>query len=319
MKIMITPREHIWPVITTEQLDRIRATGVEEIVVAGDRETQLREIRDCDALIGSIDPELFEHAGQLRWVQALTSGADAYLFPEFVESDVILTTEKGLVGPHLADHAMALLLALTRSIVTARDIRRWEERGPMRRANRELTGMTAGLIGLGGTGKATAERARAFGITCLAIDPDVTEAPEGVDLLGGPEKLIDMAARCDILFVCCPKAPGTLNMVNAEVLAALKPNGYVINVTRGGVIDEDALMAAIDSGHLFGAGLDVVAEEPLPADSPLWSYDRIIITPHIAGASQFRIGRIIERVFTNIQHFRNGEPLEGVIDKHKGY
>ncbi len=319
MKIMITPREHIWPVITPEQIDRIRAAGVDEIVVAADHETQLREIRDCDALIGSIDPELFEHAGQLRWVQALTSGADAYLFPEFIESDVVLTTEKGLVGPHLADHAMALLLALTRSIVTARDIRKWEERGVMRRANRELTGMTAGLIGLGGTGTSTAERAKAFGITCLAIDPDVTDAPDGVELLGGPEMLMEMASRSDILFVCCPKAPGTLNLVDAPVLAAMRPGGYVINVTRGGVIDEAALMAAIDNGHLFGAGLDVVAEEPLPADNPLWTYDRIIITPHIAGASQFRIGRIIERVFTNIQHFRNDEPLEGVIDKVKGY
>lgn len=319
MKIMITPREHIWPVITPEQIDRIRAAGVDEIVVAADHETQLREIRDCDALIGSIDPELFEHAGQLRWVQALTSGADAYLFPEFIESDVVLTTEKGLVGPHLADHAMALLLALTRSIITARDIRKWEERGVMRRANRELTGMTAGLIGLGGTGTSTAERAKAFGITCLAIDPDVTDAPDGVELLGGPEMLMEMASRSDILFVCCPKAPGTLNLVDAPVLAAMRPGGYVINVTRGGVIDEAALMAAIDNGHLFGAGLDVVAEEPLPADNPLWTYDRIIITPHIAGASQFRIGRIIERVFTNIQHFRNDEPLEGVIDKVKGY
>lgn len=319
MKVMITPREHIWPAVTSEQMERLKAAGATEVVIAEDHATRVREIRDCDALIGIIDEDMLENAGQLRWMQSLSSGVDMFLFPAFVESDVVLTSEKGLVGAHLADHAFGLLLSLTRSIAWAARMRRWDKRLEMRLVNRELTGLTAGLIGLGGTGVAVAARAKAFGMSCLAIDPDVTSAPDGVNLLGGPEHLIEMASRSDVLFVCCPKTDETLGMVNADVLAAMPPGGYLINVTRGGIVDETDLLAAIDNGHLTGAGLDVTAEEPLPGDSPLWARDRIIITPHTAGASQHRIGRIIDRVVTNLAHLTNGEPLEGVIDKRKGY
>lgn len=316
---MLTPRQHIWPDVTDEQLARLRAAGAEEIIVARDRETQLSAIRHADVLIGEINEEMLEHAGRLRWMQSLSSGVDMYLFPAFVQSDIILTSEKGLVGPHLADHAFGLLLALTRSIGWAIRQRSWENRLEMRLANRELTGMTAGIIGFGGTGISVAERARAFGMSCLAIDPDVTTGPEYVELLGGPEHLVQMARRSDVLFVCCPKTFETIDLVDSDVLSAMPPGGYLVNVTRGGIVAEDALIAAIESGHLTGAGLDVTAEEPLPPTSPLWSYDQIIITPHIAGASQHRIGRIIDRVCANLQHLRKDEPLEGVVDKRKGY
>jgi phosphoglycerate dehydrogenase-like enzyme len=319
MKVMVTPREHIWPEITAEQMERLKAAGATEVVVAHDHETRVREIRDCDALIGIIDEEMLENAGQLRWMQSLSSGVDMFLFPAFVESDIILTSEKGLVGAHLADHAFGLLLALTRSIAWATRLRSWDHRLEMRLVNRELTGMTAGLIGLGGTGVAVARRAHAFGMHCLAIDPDVTDSPDGVELLGGPEHLVDLARRSNVLFVCCPKTNETQGMVNAQVLAAMPAGGYLVNVTRGGIVDETALVDAILSGHLTGAGLDVTAEEPLPADSPLWAHDQIIMTPHTAGASQHRIGRIIDRVITNLQNLTSGEPLEGVIDKRKGY
>lgn len=319
VKVMLTPREHIWPEVTDEQMARLRDAGATEVVVAEDHESRVREIRDADVLIGIIDEDMLENAGQLRWMQSLSSGVDMYLFPAFVESDIVLTSEKGLVGSHLADHAFGLLLALTRSIVRADRQHQWKGRLELRLANRELTGMTAGLIGFGGTGVSVAERAQAFGMNVLAIDPDVTSAPEDIKLLGGPEKLVEMARQSDVLIVCCPKTRETLGMVNAEVLAAMPRGSYLINVTRGGIVDEDALMASIDNGHLAGAGLDVVTEEPLPDTSPLWDYDRIIITPHIAGASQFRIGRIIDRVCANLQHLGAGEPLEGVIDKRKGY
>ena len=319
MKVMLTPREHIWATVTEEQMQRLQAAGATEIVVAEDHETRVREIRDCDALIGIIDEDMLENAGQLRWMQALSSGVDMFLFPEFVESDIVLTSEKGLVGEHLADHAFGLLLTLTRSLDWATRLRSWDRRLEMRRRNRELSGMTAGLIGFGGTGVSVAKRAQAFGMQCLTIDPDVTTVPAGVELLGGPEHLLAMAERSDVLFVCCPKTSETVNMVNDKVLNAMPPGGYVINVTRGGIVDEAALVRVIESGHLAGAGLDVTDVEPLPAESPLWNYDHIVMTPHTAGASQYRVGRIIDRVITNLELFQKGEPLEGVIDKRKGY
>jgi D-2-hydroxyacid dehydrogenase (NADP+) len=321
MRVVIMPRTHIWPEVLPHQVERLKRAGVEDIIVVTDRESLLREVRTADALVGEMDPEILEHAGQLKWVQALASGVDAFLFEEFIESEIVLTSEKGLVGPHLADHAFALLLSLTRMIPQAARQRNWDNdmRMKMRMGNRELTGKTAALIGLGGTGTAVASRAAAFGLRCLAVDPDVTEGPEYVETIVKPNQLLDVARESDIIFVCCPKTSETANLIGQSVFDAMKPDGYVINVTRGGIIDEHALMSALDSGKLAGAGLDVASEEPLPDNHPLWRYENVLITPHTAGASQHRVERILERVFTNIERFQRGEPLEGVIDKQKGY
>ena len=319
MKIVMIPVEHIWPAVSEEQEARIRAAGAAEFIITSDRDRILAEIRDADGLVGPIDPEIFEHAGQLRWVQSLSSGVDALLFPDFVASDVILTSEKGLVGPHLADHAFGLLLSLTRSLAWAARQRRWDNRLPMRRASRELSQMTAGLIGLGGTGTAVARRAQAFGMASLAVDPVVTERPDFVQALDPPERLIEMAGNSDVLFVCCPLTADTYHLVDASVLEAMPEASYVINVTRGPIVDPEALIDALDSGKLAGAGLDVTEPEPLPDDHPLWSYDNVVISPHTAGASQHRVGRVQERVIRNIGHLASGEPLEGVIDKAKGF
>jgi D-3-phosphoglycerate dehydrogenase len=315
----LIPVEHIWPEVTEEQAARIRAAGATELVVSAERDVLLSEIRDADGLVGPIDPELFEHAGQLRWVQSLSSGVDALLFPDFVASDVILTSEKGLVGPHLADHAFGLLLSLTRSLAWAARQRRWGNRLPMRRAARELSQMTAGIIGLGGTGTSVAERAQAFGLASLAVDPVVTDRPDTVQALDPPERLIEMAGNSNVLFVCCPLTPDTYHMVDAAVFDAMPDGGYVVNVTRGPIIDPDALIEALESGKLAGAGLDVTEPEPLPDEHPLWTYDNVIISPHTAGASQHRVGRVQQRVIRNIGHLANDEPLEGVIDKLKGF
>jgi D-2-hydroxyacid dehydrogenase (NADP+) len=321
MRVVIMPRTHIWPEVLPHQVERLKRAGVEDIVVVTDRESLLREVRTADALVGEMDPEILEHAGQLKWVQALASGVDAFLFDAFIESDIVLTSEKRLVGPHLADHAFALLLGLTRMIPQAARQRNWDSdmRMRMRMHNRELTGKTAAIVGLGGTGASVAERARAFGLRCLAVDPDVTEGPEYVEQIVPPDSLLDVARDSDIIFVCCPKTAETTDMIGAAVFDAMPPEGYVINVTRGGIIDERALMTALDNGKLAGAGLDVTSEEPLPDDHPLWQYDNVLITPHTAGASQHRVERILERVFTNIERFQRDEPLEGVIDKRKGY
>lgn len=321
MRVVIMPRTHIWPEVLPHQVDRLKKAGVEDIIVVTDRNTLLREVRNADALVGEIDPEILEHAGQLKWVQALASGVDAFLFDAFIESEIILTSEKGLVGEHLADHAFGLLLGLTRMIPQAARQRNWDEtmRMRMRMENRELSGKTAAIIGLGGTGTAVARRACAFGLRCLAVDPDVTGSTEHVERIVPPEQLLDVTKESDVIFVCCPKTAETTNMIGTDVFDAMPEAGYVINVTRGGIIDENALMTALDRGKLAGAGLDVTSEEPLPDDHPLWRYENVLITPHTAGASQHRVERILERVFTNIERFQRGEPLEGIIDKRKGY
>ena len=319
MKIVIVPVEHIWPVVTDEQKALINEAGATELVVTTDRQKILEEVRDADGLVGAMDPEILENSGRLRWVQSLSSGVDALLFPDFVHSDIVLTSEKGLVGPHLADHAFGLLLGLTRSLAWAARQRRWDNRLPMRRAARELTNLTAGIIGLGGTGAAVAIRAQAFGMSALAIDPVVTERPDYVQALDQPERIHEMARSSDVLFVCCPLTAESYHLVDAAVFNAMPNGSYVINVTRGPVIDPEALVDALNSGKLAGAGLDVTEPEPLPDDHILWTMDNVIISPHTAGASQHRVGRVQNRVIRNIGNLASGEPLEGVIDKVKGF
>lgn len=321
MKVLITPRMQNWREVTEAQLAGLAKAGATEVIVTTDRAIEIEAIRDADVLIGVIDPELLERAGRLRWVQALSSGVDVMMFLEFIESDIILTSEKGTVGPHLADHAFALLLALTRSIATSIQLKSWTmgDRIAMRTKNVELSGLTLGIIGLGGTGTSVAERAHGFGMRVLAIDAEDVERPAFVEEVGKPDWLIEMAAQCRVLVVCCPYTAATRHMVDAAVLNAMQPGSYIVNVTRGGIIQEDDLIAALNSGQIAGAGLDVTEEEPLPPEHPFWQMDNVVITPHIAGASQYREGRVYQRVLRNLRHLAADEPLEGVIDKRKGY
>lgn len=319
MRVLIAPKEHIWPEVTDEQMAALRGAGVEELWITNDRGMLLEKIRDADVMIGDFDPEMFEQAGRLKWAQSLSSGVDHLLFPDFVGSDVTLTSEKGLVGPHLADHAFALLLSLTRSVAWAARQRQWRNRFEMRRNNCELTGKTIGIIGFGGTGTEVARRALAFGMRAIAIDPDVTDRQGLVEALTTPDRIQEMASQSDVLVVCCPYTQMTRNMVDSDVLQAMPAGGYVVNVTRGGIIDEDALVDALTSGHLAGAGLDVTSIEPFPDDHPLWTINNVVISPHIAGASQHRVDRLFQRILNNLSHLQNDEPLEGIVDKDKGY
>jgi phosphoglycerate dehydrogenase-like enzyme len=321
MKVLITPRMQNWREVTEAQLAGLAEAGATEVIVTTDRSVEVEAIRDADVLIGVIDPELLERAGRLRWVQALSSGVDVMMFPEFIESDIILTSEKGTVGPHLADHAFALLLALTRSIATSIRLKSWTmgDRVAMRTKNVELSGLTLGIIGLGGTGTSVAQRAHGFAMRVLAIDAEEVERPAFVEEVRKPDWLIEMAAQCRVLAVCCPYTSATRHMIDGAVLNAMQPSSFIVNVTRGGIIHEDDLIAALNSGQIAGAGLDVTEEEPLPPEHPFWQMDNVVITPHIAGASQYREERVYQRVLRNLRHLAADEMLEGVIDKRKGY
>jgi phosphoglycerate dehydrogenase-like enzyme len=291
------------------------------VVPEGDAAAAEAIVGDVDVVLGFVSRRLFARAARLRWVHAIASGVDAFLYPEFVASGVVLTSEKGLVGEHLADHGFGLLLALTRQLAAARDLgpQAWQQRAALRRQEIELSGLTLGIIGLGGTGRAMARRARAFGMTCLAVDRDAVPACADVAETWRSDRLGELLARADVVAVCCPLTPETRGLLDAARLAAMKPGAFLVNVTRGEVMVEDALVAALESGHLRGAALDVVPREPLPADSRLWSLANVVMTPHTAGASQYRAARNIDRFVANLRRLRAGQPLEGVIDRQLGY
>ena len=321
MKIVIIPGLTL-PEVTDQQLANIEgAAGDGSEVVVCTPQTAHDEISNTDVVLGFVGKGLFEQAQQLKWVHAIASGVDAFLYPEFISSDVVLTSEKGLVGEHLSDHAFGLLLMLTRQLAAALRYGpdAWNHRPHMRYQEVELTGLTMGIFGFGGTGRATARRAAAFGMNCVALDRDAVPTSAEVDTVLTPSQFEEMLRMSDVVSVCCPLTPETRGKFDAAAFKAMKPGAFLVNVTRGEVMVEDDLVAALQAGEIRGAALDVVPREPLPADSPLWAMENVVMTPHTAGASPYRAGRNVERFINNLGHLRRNETLEGTIDKDAGY
>ncbi|MFV0260545.1 MAG: D-2-hydroxyacid dehydrogenase [Acidimicrobiales bacterium] len=276
---------------------------------------------DTEIVLGFIDRRLYDAAPNLRRVHAIASGMDTLLFPDLVASEVIITGEKGLVGGHLADTGFGLLLALTRQIHTAVRLGpdAWAHRVDMRMKEIELEGLTMGLLGFGGTGRAMAQRAVAFGMHTIAVDEYPSPGAHGVEEVWPTARLPELLESSDVVAICCPLTPETDRLFDEARFAAMRPGSYLVNVTRGEIVDGDALVAALRSGHLAGAALDVAPGEPLPADHPLFRLDNVAMTPHTAGASQHRAPRSVARFCRNLERARKGEPLEGVVDKDAGY
>ena len=290
-----------------------------ELVRAGSGEETLKVMPEIEAIFGGLSRDMFRRAERLRWVQSWGAGVDGMLSPEFVESEVILTSAKGTVGVHLAEHAMALLLGLTRGIAHAVRMPTWASQRPIRDAAWELIDRTMGIVGLGGTGRDLAVRAHAFGMRILAVDPEPVEIPACVEACWRMDRFHDLLGESDVVAVCAPLTPETEGMFDREAFRRMRRHALLINVTRGRIVDEAALMEALTQGLIGGAGLDVQPQEPLPEDHPLWRMDNVLITPHVAGGSPNRQDRIVALFCENLRRLMGGAPLLGVIDKRKGY
>jgi phosphoglycerate dehydrogenase-like enzyme len=311
------------PEVTDEDLARIQdAAGADAhvTVVDGIREA-FPVVPDCEVLLGFLTPKLFEAATALRWVHATASGVDGFLFPAFRDSAVLLTGEKGLVGGHLADTGFGLLLAITRRIAEAIRLgpAGWDVREDMRRVEIELDGLVMGIVGFGGTGRAMARRAVAFGMRCLAVDEMPVTGSDGVAEVWPTARLDDLLNVSDVVAICCPLTKATTGLFDDAAFAAMKPGAILVNVTRGEVVDGDALVRALEAGRLGGAALDVVPIEPLPPDHPLWRFPTVVMTPHTAGASQLRGPRNLQRFCENLRRYRTGDELVGLVDKQAGF
>lgn len=301
-------------------VERIREAFPEiRVVVATGQQQMLAEARDAGVILGGLNRAVFGAAGDLKWVQTISAGVDGLLFPEMVSSDVTLTSGKGLAGKPLAEHAWGFILALTRKIGPFMRSSSWNRRTELRDSATELGGKVLGIIGLGGAGTGVARRSQGWDMRVLAVDPEMMDRPPFVDQLWEPSRLPDLLVESDVVVICCPLTEDTKGMIGAEQLEMMKNTALLVNVTRGGVIDQSALVSALEEGQIAGAGLDTFEIEPLPPDSPLWKMDNVVMTPHIAGASDRRLERVIDRFVRNLGRFLQGLPLEGTIDKRKGY
>ena len=290
--------------------------------LGGSADEQAEQVRDAEVYFGGLTRDVFRAAERLRWVQNAGTGIDWIAeVPEMHDSDVVLTNCRGAHAGPLADHVFGMVLALAhrlRDLLEDQKAHRWD-RQKYDGTYVELSGKTMGIFALGDIGMAVARRAHGFGMEVYAVDkyPKPTQAE--VNSVWGMERLDRLLAISDWFVVTAPLTPETHGLIDRRRMGLLKQGAHVIVISRGNIIDEDALVDGLRSGRIAGAGLDVMAQEPLPADSPLWDVDNILLSPHASGCIP-ELKPVPGRVFKeNLRRFLAGEPLLNVCDKKAGF
>ena len=283
------------------------------------REALLKEVSDADAIIGNPSHEVVRAAKKLKWVQIASAGVKPYLHPELVNSDAVMTNAKTLSSAAIADHAFSMLLAFTRKInyfIKVQPKEGWERKNF---ELQELYNKTAVVVGTGGIGSNVARRAKAFGMKVIGVDPE--EFPQRLifDRMVYPDRLDQVVPEADVVFLCVPHTKDSEGMFGANQFELMKRGSYFIAVSRGKIYNQAALIKALDSNRLAGAGLDVTDPEPLPKGNPLWQFDNVIITPHVATQGESGTPLRLKLYKENIARFAAGEQLRNVVDMVKEY
>lgn len=279
----------------------------------------LREIVDADAIIGNPTLAAVRAAKKLKWVQITSAGVKPYLYPELVASEVVMTNAQTLSSAAIADHGFAMLLALTRKLnhfIPDRTNETWKGGAY---GLEELEGKTALVIGTGGIGANVARRAKAFGMTVVGVDPEEFPPRMSFDRMVYPDRLDKVIPEADAVFVCAPHTKDSEGMIGPQQFELMKRGSYFIALSRGKVYDMPALVKALDSQHLAGAGVDVTDPEPLPKGHPLWKFENAVITPHVATQGLLGSKLRLEVYSENIARFAAGEKLRNIVDMRKEY
>ncbi|MFB3785117.1 MAG: NAD(P)-dependent oxidoreductase [bacterium] len=298
---------------------RLVAPGV-EIVEARSEEEALKHMEGVDAVIGPVTPAMFRAAPRLRWVHIRTVGVEEYLFPELVDSPVVMTNSRGMSAAAIADQVLGFMLMFSKGLADQYEQQlqgKWihvRNRPPFTLEEKTLL-----IWGFGGIGREVARRAAGFGMRIIAIDPKPGERPAGVQRIVPPGEMEALLPQADFVVCCVPLTPATQRYFNTERLAMMKPSAYLVNISRGEVIDTGALVDALRANRLAGAAMDVTDPEPLPEGHPLWSLKNVIITPHMS-ARAYETDRLAWHLLReNVRRFAAGEALLNVVDKKAGF
>ena len=273
-------------------------------------------VREADVVLGSVafPARLLKHAGRLRWIQVTGAGVDAFLAQGELPADIVLTRVDTSFGEQVAEYVLGHLLAhvqRVRKVYRLQAEKRWE---PLEKEL--LSGRTIGIAGTGAIGRVVAQRARGIGMQSIGLSR-TGNCLEEFDAAYGPDALSTFLRELDVLVLCLPLTVETRGLIGRDELACLKSSAILVNVARGAIVDEPALIETLQVGGLAGAILDVFASEPLPASSPLWAMENVTITSHHAGLNA--PDEIIDYFLDNLARFRTGKLLRGLVDPHRGY
>ncbi|MFM8409085.1 MAG: D-2-hydroxyacid dehydrogenase, partial [Alphaproteobacteria bacterium] len=259
-----------------------------------------------------------------RWMQTALAGVEEVLFPELVESDVVLTNGAGLHATSIPEHVLAVMFALARNLHHAQRLQaeaRWGRFDVIAFAGgiRELAGSRLAILGAGPIGTALVPRARALGMTVRVLRRRPGVGVEGADAFVGPESLHELLGWADFVVLALPLTAETNGLIGREAIEAMRSSAFLVNVARGEVVDDDALVDALRRGRIAGAALDAFRTEPLPPDSPWWTLPNVIVTPHVSGYAPDYFAAFVELWRDNLRRWTQGRPLRNVVDKRLGY
>jgi phosphoglycerate dehydrogenase-like enzyme len=306
-----------------EYIDQLRQHA--EVIVGNSVEAFAEAAPEATVMLNWSAPRelnrgVFFMAPKLAWVHSRNAGLDSFLFPELVESPVTLTNGSGVFSPPLGEFALAAMLYFAkdfRRMIRNQVAARWEPFDVLR-----LSGQTVGIVGYGDIGREVAWRAKAMGMRVLALKRHLPHPGSDlgpVDKMYPSSELREMIAACDYVVVTAPLTAETHHMISEAEFAAMKPDAVTINVGRGPVIDEEAMIKALAAGKIKGAGLDVFEHEPLPAESPLYKMENVLVSPHCADNTPDWLDNAMKFFIAQFERFQKGEPLENVVNKKLGY
>lgn len=312
--------------IAPQDLDAIRAELPQVEIVSVEDEADLpAALADADAFVGWTFPATcFAGAKRLRWIHTANAGVEANLFPEMVASDVMLTNAAGLHSVSIPEHVLGLMLALARNFHEAARIQArasWDRFGVIAYGGgiKELSGSNLAILGAGAIGAALARLGAALDMHVRVLRRRPDKPVPGAEAVVGPEQKLELLRWADFVVLATPLTAETENLIDREALAAMRASAYLVNVARGEVIDDAALVEALQKGAIAGAGLDAFREEPLPSSSPYWTLPNCIVTPHVSGYTPKYFEHTLALFRDNLRRFVAGERLRNVVDKRLGY
>jgi phosphoglycerate dehydrogenase-like enzyme len=293
-----------------------------ELLFADTEESLEKVLRGSDVILawkprsGLLQP-VWDRAADVKWIQSASAGVDRLLFPELVDSHVVVTNARGVFDQAIAEYVLTLLLTFAKGI---RGVLDRQSRGEWRPRDTEaLASKKVLVVGVGPIGRAIGVACQGLEMTVRGVATTARRRDDVFRVLYGSDELLDAIAWADYVVDALPGTPGTRHLFDEKAFGAMRPTARFVNVGRGSTVDEPALVRALQEGRIGGAALDVFEEEPLPNDSPLWAMPNVIVSPHMAGDFAGWREALVELFVENLQRYLTGRPLKNVVDKERGY